>query len=571
MTTLRSVLLVLAWACLALSLTSAQDAPPDKKGDFKTGKGKKKGPAPVEEKKSTPVEEKKPADKKPEPSEKKETKDDSKLLMTKLAPSKLIPGLCVVKYPISTRSPECQAFFDQGLGYLYSYVWMEAARSFETAAKHDPDCPIVYWALSRAIERWGKGQHGPALKKAQDLLTRASYRESLLIKARLAEKGMIEGVTPENRKKEAAKYLDELLTLHDDDEEGWFARAQIAEGPNAGVPYYKALLRVNPLHAGAHHELVHHYENIKRPALGWPHAVKYIESSPLLPHAFHMQAHLGMRIGRWGQTTDWSAKAIELQRKYHAEMNVKPFEDWQYSHHLETLTMSLTHDGRFQEARAIKKIAQDAKYTHKGPWVRLHLAERDWTEAEKALALYKNDKVLTSYIKALIFLRKGETDRAAPEVAVLREAIQQKRNDKDSEMRLWETQGLLMCMHGQGDGGLKLLAKAVEKTKDDFKAHAWGHGAYHMENWGLGALRANRLDVAEEAFLEALAHDSGSARGALGMQIVCERQGRTEEAERFAELAQRLWRRADPGRLQAELDYLRGEPSKATSASIKSE
>ena len=51
--------------------------------------------------------------------------------------------------------------------------------------------------------------------------------------------------TPESdRKKKAIATLDELLTLHDDDEEGWFARAQIAEGPNAAVPYYKALLRL---------------------------------------------------------------------------------------------------------------------------------------------------------------------------------------------------------------------------------------------------------------------------------------------------------------------------------------
>ena len=97
------------------------------------------------------------------------------------------------------------------------------------------------------------------------------------------------------------------------------------------------------------------------------------------------------------------------------------------------------------------------------------------------------------------------------------------------------------------DGGSKLLAKTVDKTKDDYGKHAWGHGAYYMEYWGIGALRANRLAVAEEAFLEALAHDAGSVRGALGMQVVCERQGRTEEATRFAELAQRCWRKADPG------------------------
>ena len=40
--------------------------------------------------------------------------------------------------------------------------------------------------------------------------------------------------------------------------------------------------------------------------------------------------------------------------------------------------------------------------------------------------------------------------------------------------------------------------------------------------------------------------------------MVCERQHREEEALRFAELAQRCWRRADPALLQIELQHLRG-------------
>src|SRR5262245_6555771 len=301
--------------------------------------------------------------------------DANKLPISKLAPSKLVPNLCIVRYPVTTSSPECQAYFNQGLGYYYSYVWMEAARSFETAAKYDPECAMAWWGLSKALEKWPRPQHTDALKKAKEMLPKAGHRETFLINARLAEKGMIDGVKPENRRKEAAKYLDELLTIYDDDEEGWFCRSQVADGPNSAVPYFKALLRVNPLHPGGHHELVHHYENIRRPALGWPHAVGYMQSSPGIPHAFHMQAHLGMRIGKWDQTTDWSARAIELERKYHKDQDVKPGEDHQFSHHLETLMLALTHDGRFAEAGKLKKLCEGYKYTgnqHKTLWFRLH-------------------------------------------------------------------------------------------------------------------------------------------------------------------------------------------------------
>jgi len=490
---------------------------------------------------------------------KKDDADKGKLPITKLNPSRLMPDLCLVKYRVTTRSPVCQAYFDQGLGFLYSYVWMEAARSFETAAKYDPDCAMAWWGLSRAIEKWGKGQHTVALKKAQELIGKASHRESLLIKARLQEKGIWAGVTPENRKKDATRTLDELLMLYEDDEEGWFHRAQIAEGQYANIPYYKALLKVNPLHPGAHHELVHIYENTRRPGLGWQHAEGYIASSPGMWHAFHMQAHLAMRIGKWDKTSDRSTRAIEMERAYHTFMNVRPNEDWQFSHHLETLMTSLTHDARYTEAKKIKKLCQGYKFNQPLPWFRLHLNERDYSAALAIANDYgkKKDKTMSSYLRALVYLKKGDTDRAAPEVAVLQEAFTKKRTDKVLELRLWETQGQLLCQKGDIEAGLKLLAKTIEKTKDDYKAHAWGHGAYHMELWGIAALKCNKLDVAEEAFLEALAHDSGSARGALGMMVVCERQGRAEESLRFAELAQRCWNRADAGAIQTELNDLR--------------
>ncbi len=500
---------------------------------------------------------------------------EQKLPLTGLAPAKIAPNLCLLHYRISTSSPECQAHFDQGLGFFYSYVWMEAARSFETAAKYDPDCPMAWWGLSRALERWGKGDANKALLKADELKDRASYREQQLILARMQEKGQAPGVgNAEARKKAAIGTLDNLLALHDDDEEAWVARAMLAGGAGlfggqaSAVPYWKALLHINPLHPAANHELVHFYENFKRPALGWKYAENYIKSSPGIPHPFHMQAHLATRIGRWDKTSDRSARAIELERAYHKFLNVKPSDDHQYSHHLEILTLSLIHDGRFAEARAIKKEVWDIGWRHWMPWFRLHTAERDWDEAQKIIEHFRHsDKLTASYLSALLYLRKGEPMNALPEIEVLQQALQQKKDDRQLELRLWETQGWFMCQTGAADAGLKLLARTVQKTKNDYSHHSWGNGAYYMETWGIAALHAGRVDAAEEAFLESLAHDPGSVRAALGMQVLCERHGRKEEAKRFAELARHCWSKADATQLAAELAYLRGDNvSKVTQA-----
>ncbi|MCS6864462.1 MAG: hypothetical protein RMJ56_11530 [Gemmataceae bacterium] len=511
-----------------------------------------------------------------------------KLPLTGLTIAKPMFDACIYHYPVSTQSAQCQAFVDQGLGMYYSYVWIEAARAFETALQHDPECAYAWLMLHRSLEKWGRTGNvvappGPltalvggaiaaplpdtvgknardyALERARQLMPKANAREQLLIQSRLQEKGLWPNVAAAERIKKAQQSLDELLMLYDDDEEGWFWRAQLArsDGPNASAVFYKALLKVNPLHPGANHELVHFYENIRRPALGWPYAENYIQSSPGIPHAFHMQAHLGMRIGKWGVTTDWSWRAIELQREYHAYQGVTPGEDHQFNHHMETLTRSLVHDGRFAEARYIRSLAEGYKYSYRPEWLRMAITQQDWAEAQRLVEQFRRtDKAAGAYYAALVALEKGDSDQAGREVDTLRQLQQTKKNDRTLERRLWEVQGRYLCQRGDSEAGLKLLKKLVDATKNDFSHHAWGNGAVYMESWGLAALEAGDAEVAAEAFQEALAHDAGSVRGALGMWAVCERLGRTEEAARYMKLAQRVWAKADPkdfARLQSHI------------------
>lgn len=520
--------------------------------------------------------------------------------LTGLSPAKVVPNLCLYSYPVSSNSAECRALCDQGFGYFYSYVWIEAARCFETAVIRDPECAYAWLYLARSMEKWGKGANPPsptaftavvgnaflgkvpdsvgkspvefALEKAKQLHPKAGPREQLLIQAALQDKGNWPNTPSEERKKKAQASLDELLTLHDDDEEGWYWRAQIAEGPNARVPFYKALLKINPYHPGASHELVHFYENFKRPALGWPFAEAYMKSSPGLPHAFHMQAHLAMRIGKWQHTTDWSARAVEMEKAYHKACDVRPSEDHQFSHHLETLTRSLVHDGRFGEAKKLKSEATGFGYNYRAEWLRMAIAQKDWDEATKIIEpLRRTDKANAAYYGALVALEKGDASRATAEIDTLREQQKTRKTDKALELKLWEVQGRQMCQSGQGEAGLKLLKRVIEKTKDDYRHHAWGNGAVYMETWGVAALEAGDAANAAEAFQEALAHDSGSVRGALGMWAVCDRAGRPDEAARYMKVARRCWERADDKDFERLKSDFAEKASKLPATSIAAE
>jgi tetratricopeptide (TPR) repeat protein len=59
-------------------------------------------------------------------------------------------GIGTVHEKVSTSSVEAQSFYDQGLAYLHSFVWIEAIRSFHQALRNDPDLAMAYLGLADA-------------------------------------------------------------------------------------------------------------------------------------------------------------------------------------------------------------------------------------------------------------------------------------------------------------------------------------------------------------------------------------------------------------------------------------
>src|SRR5580692_8512486 len=65
-------------------------------------------------------------------------------------PVPLREGVGTLHDPETTSSPQAQVFYDQGLAYLHSFVWIEAARSFNQALRLDPKLAMAYVGLSEA-------------------------------------------------------------------------------------------------------------------------------------------------------------------------------------------------------------------------------------------------------------------------------------------------------------------------------------------------------------------------------------------------------------------------------------
>ena len=55
-----------------------------------------------------------------------------------------------VSFPITTHSSEAQAFFNQGVGQLHGFWYLEAERSFRQVLKLHPEHPMAYWGIAMA-------------------------------------------------------------------------------------------------------------------------------------------------------------------------------------------------------------------------------------------------------------------------------------------------------------------------------------------------------------------------------------------------------------------------------------
>ena len=221
-------------------------------------------------------------------------------------PVALRTGIGAAHDTVSTSSREAQAFYDQGLAYLHSYVWIEAARSFNQALRLDPTLAMAHCGLTIAYTELNAPKDASAaLDRAKALA--ASDHDRRHIDLRAAQ--MAAEAAPNDRGKLAVyrTLLDESLTAFPSDEELWLLRG-VAESPDpadrgqggaaSSGRFYEQAAGVAPSHFAAHHYLTHAYENTGRFDDALAQAAAYVKMAPAIPHAHHMHGHLLRRVGR---------------------------------------------------------------------------------------------------------------------------------------------------------------------------------------------------------------------------------------------------------------------------------
>ncbi len=90
--------------------------------------------------------------------------------------------------PSRTTSEQAQRYFDQGLRLVYAFNHEEAIRSFEAAARQDPQAAMPYWGvalalgpnINSAMEKKSERRAIEMVQKARRLVDRANSRRASL-------------------------------------------------------------------------------------------------------------------------------------------------------------------------------------------------------------------------------------------------------------------------------------------------------------------------------------------------------------------------------------------------------
>src|SRR5215813_7537735 len=281
-------------------------------------------------------------------------------------PVTLQQGIGKIHEPVSTSSRQAQLFYDQGLAYLQSYVWVEAARSFHQALRSDPRLAMAYVGLSYAYSPIDFAAATDALARAQSLAVSVSDRERRRIQIRsLQLKAMLDSGNSDEFTA-FRQSIDDALTEFPSDEQFLLLRGN-AEEPNpfgdgqgcvvAAIPFFERVLVASSDNFAARHFLIHCYENSGRPAEALPYARAYVRLAPKVPHAHHMYGHVLRLTGGMLEAITQFKIAYELELSYFKRNNFAPAIDWHHAHNLGLLASSYQFIGKMKDAESYYRRA----------------------------------------------------------------------------------------------------------------------------------------------------------------------------------------------------------------------
>lgn len=516
--------------------------------------------------------------------------------VSKLPAPVLMTGIGTSNFQITTRSPQAQKYFNQGVNLLHCFWDVEAYRAFKEAARLDETSAMPYWGIFTALGQNSQemaAERAEALKKAVEFMPTASDREKYYIRAisLLAEQG-----------KGRPAWISEIEALIDkypDDVEAKLflanslssaASSYAPDGrPRDGKLYGQAILRnlliTHPDHAAVHHYWIHAMENGPRPGDALPSAEKLPRLVPNSGHMTHMPGHIYYRLGDYEKGRQLFERSMRVDLAYMKAQNIHPINNWNYVHNLEYLVANCAEEGRYQDAmryaKMLEEIPSDVSrlkasglgyilYGGHTALTRLQMRFGRWDEAIRDLANLnpgnktetlpqKYQSALLSYLKGMSAIEKGDTGEAARYSAAMDAAVEGLAKERSQQGSDWyfnsanrvlpvhaqDLRGNLYSAQGRHDEAIKLLLDVVERERS---LGYWEPPHYTrpvLESLGQAYIRAGKYGDAAEAFEQELKARPNSGFAYLGMARAYSKDRNKSKAAKSYRQFLDAWRNAD--------------------------
>ena len=287
----------------------------------------------------------------------------------------ILKGFDVINFEITTKNPDVQKYFNQGLVLAYGFNHAEAARSFYYATKLDPKSAMSYWGFAYVLgPNYNAGMEDDNYERAYDAIQKA---KELSVNITAKEKAMINALSkryavepPEDRSHLDLAYSEEMKKLYKtypNDAEIAFLYAEslmnlhpwdlyekdgtVKEWTPEILSVLEQTIKKYPDHPGANHFYIHAVEASDSPEKSMESAKKFADG--LVPgsgHLIHMASHTYIRTGNYHDGTVANIKAVEADSTYVTQCHAQgayPLSYYPHNYHFMAATATLEGNSKW--------------------------------------------------------------------------------------------------------------------------------------------------------------------------------------------------------------------------------
>ena len=280
--------------------------------------------------------------------------------------AELLPGVAgVCHFPVTTKNPEAQQFFDQGVAQLHGFWYLEAERSFRHVLLLDPECMMAHWGIAMAnienAERAGKVITDAMKLKLDHLTPRERAWLQSLSDFYEKKKG---GNDERERLRNLVRDWEQIVVDHPDDVEAKaFLVGRIWRNQNHDLRITSHLaldalanevLAKSPRHPGIHHYRIHFWNN-EKDERAITSAALLGPSAPGIAHNWHMPGHTYSALKRYADAAWQQEASARVDHAHMIRFHVMPDEIHNYAHNNGWLVEDYVYLGRAREAVALAK------------------------------------------------------------------------------------------------------------------------------------------------------------------------------------------------------------------------